>query len=124
MSAVTEKVKAGLILSELPGHQSRENVTIASGQDLAFGTVVGKVTASGKYIAYDDDNSDGSETAAGVLVGGDIDASGGDKAGVIIVKDAELNPDLLVWATTNDATDITNGKADLVTLGIKLRDGI
>ena len=122
--SVTEQVKAGLILSEADGHQSRENVTIASGQNLVFGTVVGKVTATGKYIAYDDDNSDGSEAAAGVLVGGDVDASGGDKAGAIIVKDAELNPDLLVWASTNDATDITNGKADLVALGIKLRSGV
>lgn len=119
--SVTEVVKAGLILSELPGHQSRENVTIASGQDLAFGTVVGKVTADSTYKAYDDDNNDGSEAAAGVLVGEDVDASGAAKAGVIIVKDAELNPDLLVWASTNDATDITNGKADLAALGIKLR---
>lgn len=122
--SVTEQVKAGLILSELDGHQSRENVTIVSGQNLVFGTVVGKITATGKYTAYDDDNSDGSEAAAGVLVGDDVDASGGDKAGAIIVKDAELNPDLLVWASTNDATDITNGKADLVALGIKLRSAV
>ena len=122
--SVTEQVKAGLILSELPGHQSRENVVIVSGQDLVFGTVVGKITATGKYCAYDDDNGDGSDAAAGVLVGGDVDASGGDKAGAIIVKDAELNPDLLVFASTNDATDITNGKADLVALGIKLRSAV
>jgi hypothetical protein len=122
--SVTEQVKVGLILSELPGHQSRENVTIVSGQDLAFGTVVGKITSTGKYKAYDDDNNDGSEAAAGVLVGEDVDASGGDKDGVIIVKDAELNPDLLVWASTNDATDITNGKTDLAALGIKLRTAV
>lgn len=120
----TEVVHAGLVLSELPGHQSRENVTIASGQDLAFGTVVGKITADGTYKAYDDDNNDGSEAAAGVLVGEAVDASSAAKAGVIIVKDAELNPDLLVWASTNDSTDITNGKADLLALGIKLRTGV
>lgn len=121
MSSETEQVKAGLILSELPGHQSRENVTIVSGQNLKFGTVVGKITASGKYSAYDDDNGDGTEAAAGVLVGEDIDATDGDKTGVILVKDAELNPDLLVWATGNDAGDIAAGKTDLAALGIKLR---
>src|SRR5690242_21948 len=118
--SVTEQVKAGLIISELPGNQSRKNVTIVSGQDLAYGTVVGKITATGKYKAYDDDNSDGSEAAAGILVGDAIDATGGDKAGVIIERDAEVNPDLLVWASTNDATDITNGKTDLAALNIKL----
>lgn len=117
----TEVVHAGLILSELPGHQSRENVTIVSGQNLKIGTVVGKITSGGKYKAYDDDNNDGSEAAAGILVGEDVDASGGDKKGVIIVKDAEVNPDLLIWASTNDSGDITAGKTDLAALGIKLR---
>jgi len=122
--SVTEVVHAGLLLSELPGHQSRENVTIVSGQDLQIGAVVGKITSGGKYKAYDDDNNDGSEAAAGILVGAAVDASGGDMPGVIIVKDAEVNPDLLIWASTNDATDITNGKADLAALGIKLRTAV
>lgn len=122
--SVTEQVKAGLILSEAEGHRSRENVTIASGQNLKYGTVVGVITSGGKYSAYDDDNSDGTETAAGILVGSDVDATDGDLPGVVLVRDAEVNSDLLVWASTNDATDITNGKANLASLGIILRDGV
>jgi hypothetical protein len=121
--SVTERVKAGLLLSEAPGHRSRENVTIVSGQDLKYGDVVGKITDGGKYKIYANGSSDGSEAAAGVLIGGDVDATDGDLPGAILVADAEVNQDLLGWGA-NDATGITAGKAELVALGIKLRDGV
>lgn len=125
MATETEVVKAGLILSELPGHQSRKNVTIVSGQSLKKGDVVGVVTASGKYAIYDNGAGDGTEAAKGVLIGEDVDATGGDKNGVILFQGAEVNSDLLRWGL-NDATGITAGKAELAALTppIILRDGI
>lgn len=43
-------------------------VTIASGQgELAAGTVLGKITETGNYGAYDNTNSDGTETAKLIL---------------------------------------------------------
>jgi hypothetical protein len=43
-------------------------VTIAAGAGiLAKGTVLGKITSSGEYVAYDDDNNDGSQTAVCIL---------------------------------------------------------
>lgn len=121
--SVTERVFAGLLLSEAEGHQSRENVTIVSGQDLKYGDVVGKVSATGKYAIYANGASDGTQAAAGILIGDDVDASAGDQPGAILVSAAEVNPDLLGWGA-NDASGITAGKADLVALGIKLRDGV
>lgn len=119
--ALTETLRAGeFILAEANGTISREEVTILSGQVLAAGTVVGKVTASGKYIAYDDDNVDGSEVAAGILYAA-VDAAGADKKGVIIARHAEVVDALLTWASTNDAGDKTAGKVDLRALGIILR---
>lgn len=119
--ALTESTRPGeFIIAEANGSISREEVTIVSGQNLAAGTVVGKITASGKYTAYDDDNADGSETAAGILYAA-VDASGGDKKGVIIARHAEVADSLLVWAGTNDAGDKTAGKADLAALDIILR---
>lgn len=121
MAVKTEGKHDGeFLISESAGDRSRKNITVVSGQNLAAGTVVGKITASGKYTAYDDDNGDGSEAAAGILVCA-VDATDADKAGVIIDRDAEVKDDLLVWASTNDATDITNGKADLELLGIRVR---
>lgn len=42
-------------------------ITVKSGVTLVKGTVVGKVTATGLYAAYDNTASDGTEVAAGVL---------------------------------------------------------
>lgn len=119
--ALTESLNSGeFLLAEGNGSISREAVTIASGQNLVAGTVVGKITASGKYTAYDDDNADGSQTAAGILYDA-VDASGGDKAGVIIARHAEVITAKLTFVATNDAGDIAAGKADLAALDIILR---
>ncbi len=48
-------------------------VTIADDQDLTTGTILGQVTDTGLFVAYDDDAIDGSEVAAGILVE-DVDA--------------------------------------------------
>ena len=42
--------------------------TIAAGADLAAGTILGRVTASGKLAAYAAGNADGSENPVGVLM--------------------------------------------------------
>ena len=53
-------------------------VTIASGQgELAKGTVLGKISASGKYAAYDDDASDGTQ-AAKLILAEAVDATSAD----------------------------------------------
>ena len=50
------------------GLDSLLSVTIKSGTSaLVGGTVLGKVTATGYYDAYADGNSDGTETAVGIL---------------------------------------------------------
>src|SRR5690348_11606747 len=120
MSIQTESIHdEEFLISEAEGHRSRENVTIVSGQDLAAGAVVGKITGSGKYAIYDNGASDGTEVAAGVLARA-VDAGSADKDGAIIARDAEVNGDLLDW-DDNDGTGITAGKADLASLNIRVR---
>lgn len=110
----TEGTRAGeFLLSEGNGAISRESVTIVTGQDLVAGTVVGKITASGKYAAYSDVAADGTQTAAGVLYG-NVDATAADKTAVIIARYAEVSSAML---TGSDA----NGVADLLALGIIVR---
>src|SRR5690606_5214096 len=110
----------GFILSEANGKRSRENITIASGENLQAGAVLGKITANGHYAAYDNDATNGVQTAAGILLAA-VDATGGAKPGVAIVRDAEVNEHELVWDEDNDTSDITAGVADLLALGIILR---
>lgn len=53
-------------------------VTIASGAGvLTTGTVLGKITASGKFKAYQDGASDGSEVAK-LILAEDVDATSAD----------------------------------------------
>lgn len=73
---------------EADSHFSREEVVILSGQGkLVSGTVVGKVTASGKYRAVTAAAVDGSQTAAGIVMWAG-DATSADAEAVIIARDA------------------------------------
>lgn len=111
----TETVHTGgFILSEGNGNISREEITVVSGAGvLEAGTVLGKITASGKYNAYDDGGSGGVETAAAILYGR-VDATSADAPAVAIVRHAEVKSSEL---TGSDA----NGVADLEALQIIVR---
>lgn len=52
-------------------------ITIASGQNLLRGALLGKVTATGKFILSLSAASDGSQNPVGIL-GEDVNATGGD----------------------------------------------
>lgn len=91
---------------------SKDTVTLISGQNLTAGTVLGVITASGKYTLHNNAASDGSEAAAAVLVA-DSDASGGDLKVVVINRLAEVKNDLLVWKTGISGANKTAGLAAL-----------
>ena len=114
MTTFTESYRASeIILSEANGTLSRESVTIVSGT-AAFpaGTVLGKITASGKYAPYDDDNANGTEVAAAIALDA-IDASAADTLCPTLFRLAEYKADILQWVGTNDAPDQAAGLVDL-----------
>lgn len=122
MAATTQNQPVGWhIVSEGNGTISRETVTIASGEGvLKAGSVLGKITASGKYGWYDNAASDGTQAAAAVLFS-DVDATSADVKAVVHVRQAEVWADRLVYITGADSTAITAGKADLLAIGIVAR---
>jgi hypothetical protein len=103
------------LLSEGNGNISREQVVLSStAAALVAGTVLGKITASGKYVAYDEAGTDdGRRVAAGILYTNAPD-SASDQNVVAIVRYAEVKGADL---TGLDA----NGTADLKALGIIVR---
>ncbi len=124
MAALTEGHHPGeFIVSEANGYRSREVVTVDNGADLVAGTVLGKITAGGKYIACDQDAGDGSDTAAGVLYA-DAAAASAEVQAVAIVRDAEVNREDLTFAAANDAGEITELIGDLKAIGIIVRTAI
>jgi hypothetical protein len=67
---------------------SREEVIVASGSGkVQTGTVLGKITASGKYKPVTVAAVDGSQNAAGILLTS-VDATSADAQSVAIVRDA------------------------------------
>ena len=108
----------------LPGeanlYRARENVIVAEGENLKAGAVVGRITSGGKIAEYDNAASDGTQAAIGVLIGA-VDATEGDKHGVIIARDCEVKKDALIWKTGADDTFKNAGIADMAALGIIVR---
>lgn len=68
------------------GLDSLFSVTVAGAAALEAGTVLGKVTASGKYVAYNGAAADGSETAVGILYHRVEPSAGNDVLGSMQVQ--------------------------------------
>ena len=79
------------LLSEAPGFLSRENVTL--GADAAANEIVGKVTATGKYVPWDPTAEDGSEVVAGV----NLAKAKANALVVIVDTTAEVKTGVLVY---------------------------
>jgi hypothetical protein len=124
MAPVVKRLgKFGFLSSEANGYRSREEVTVeAPGADVTLeaGTVMGRITSSGKYVRVDPDVSptDGSETAAGILCEEVTGAA--DVQATVIVRDAEVVLSKLIFsaASPSNATDET---AELASVGIIAR---
>lgn len=119
----TEGKHAGEFIASLGnGTYSKENVTLISGQNLVAGSVLGKITASGKYTMVAPGASDGSQTAVAILWD-NVDASGGDTKCVIVAREAEVNKDDLNFASLNGG-QITTAISQLSTVGIIVRSSV
>lgn len=106
MTIKTEGFHAGeFLLSEANGTRSREEITLAAtAVVLPAGQLLGRVTASGHYAAYNPAAADGSEAAAAVLWA-PVGISNSPQRCVGIVRDAELKRALLTGLDT-DAEDL------------------
>lgn len=116
---LTEGRHAGeFVLSEANGSLSRETVTVtvAATTTLPPGMVMGRITASGKYVPYNNAAVDGSDVAAGVLYA-EIKNAGGapaDFKGAIVARLAEVRLADLNWNAQAQAA-IDAGVIDLAT---------
>lgn len=123
MPSITQAGTLGDLLKyEAPSLYSREAATVAAGQNLQLGTVLGRKTDDGKLYALAPGASDGSETAAGVLAA-DIDATliNRDDA-LLIARHAIVARSALIWPTGITAAQKAAAEAQLAALGILVRD--
>lgn len=95
------------IMAGIHGKLEVTDIVIASGQNLAKGTLLGKVTATGKYKIYDTTKTDGTENLAGVLPFA-CDATSGDENAYMYVH-GEFNRAELTAAQTVSAGVYNSG---------------
>jgi hypothetical protein len=98
-----------LFAGEFP-RQVRKGVLI-SGQNVVRGTVLGRITASGKYNKSLSAASDGSE-APRAIAAHDVDASAGDKE-IMFYETGDFNELALVLGTGHTIASIRDGLRDL-----------
>ena len=89
MALKTEGVHGAEFLLSDEEKLSYDKVTLIAGQNLIAGTVLGKITASGKYTAHNNAAADGSEVAAVVLFDS-VDATLVDTSVVVVSRIAEV----------------------------------
>ena len=94
-----------LIAGEYP--RIERIITIASGSALTKGSVLGRVTASGKFSLSASDASDGSETPDAILAE-DVDASAEDKQAVVYFS-GEFNETALTLGNSHTLESIRAG---------------
>jgi hypothetical protein len=75
---------------------SRQDVTVAAGQHLGLGTVVGRHTLDAKIYALNPAAADGTQIALGVLIE-PVVATLEDAPGLLIVRHAILAAPAVVW---------------------------
>ena len=125
MPALTEANNLGDLLKyEAPNLYSRDRVTVAAGQNLALGTVVGSVTATGQVKVLDPSASDGTELPSGVLLGA-IDARLADRPdGLIVARHAVVADTALIWPAGITPAEKNAALATLKSLGILARPSV
>ena len=115
-----------LLKFELNGSYCRETVTLKAGTAYELGSVLGKITASGKCRlspAAQVVGDEGAETAIAVLIEA-VDATGGDKTGLIVARGpAIVSKAALVFdATVDQVAEKAAKHTQLAAAGIVPRD--
>ena len=115
-----------LLKFELNASYCRETVTLKAGTNYALGSVLGKITASGKHRlspAAQVAGDEGAETAIAVLIEA-VDATAADKTGLVIARGpAIVSKAALVFdASVDQAAEKTDKHAQVAAAGIIARD--
>lgn len=115
-----------LLKYELNANYCRETVTLKSGTNYPIGSVLGKITASGKYRlspAAQVVGDEGAETALAVLIE-PVDASAADKTGLVVVRGPAIvsKVALAFDASVDQAAEKTAKHTQLAASGIVPRE--
>lgn len=124
MTVLTQPATMGDVLKfEVNPNYTRETVTLLAGTAYPVSSVLGRITASGKYTLSPETGADGSETALGVLLYA-VDATLSDAIGLLLARGPAIvsRAALAFDASVDDAPKIDAKLGQLTALGIIPRD--
>lgn len=104
------------------GDMSFLKETVANGQNFGACRVLGKITASGKYVACDPAANDGSQVASRIARRA-VDATAGDTPAITLGNWIEVNASELDFGAMTPA-QIATAKAQLLVATIFVREAV
>ena len=126
MTVLQQPATMGDVLKyEVNPNFTRETVTLLAGTAYPVGSVLGRITASGKYKLATSGGTDGAQTASAVLLYA-VDATLADAVGIVVARGPAIvsRTALAYDATVDDAAKITTKIGQLAAVGIIARDGV
>ena len=126
MPVLTEPPSMGDVLKyEVNPNYTREVITLLQGMPYPVCSVLGQITANGKYKLATATGSDGAQAASAVLLYA-VDATLADATGIVIVRGPSIvsRAGLAYDATVDDGAKITTKIGQLAAVGIVARDGV
>ena len=112
-----------LLKFEAPNLYSREEITVAQGQNLTLGTLVGQESETDLIKSLNPAATDGTQNALGALIA-DTDALAANTKAVIVTRDAILADHAVVWPTTITLEQKTAAIKQLEARGVIIRKGV
>jgi hypothetical protein len=124
MTVLNKPLTMGDVLKyEVNPNYTRETITLLAGMPYPVGSVLGRITASGKYKLATSGGSDGAQTASAVLLYA-VDATLADATGIVMARGPAIvsRAALIYDATVDDGAKIITKIGQLAAAGIIARD--
>jgi hypothetical protein len=120
MPVITEQENLGELLKyEGDSLFSRDDIIVNTGQNIAFATVVARLTTGGNIVTLNSGGG-GSDVAVGIICE-DANASTASKKSWMIARHAIVATNAVVWPAGTTATQMATAISQLKALGILIR---
>ncbi len=121
--AIEQNNLGDLLKFEAPNLYSREEITVAQGQKLALGAIIGQDSETDLIKAFNPAATDGTQNALGALIA-EVDATSGNAKAVIITRDAILADHAVVWPSAITLEQKAAAIKHLEARGVIIRKGV
>lgn len=121
--AIEQNNLGDLLKFEAPNLYSREEITVAQGQKLALGAIIGQDSETDLIKAFNPAATDGTQNALGALIA-EVDATSGNAKAVIITRDAILADHAVIWPSAITLEQKNAAIKQLEARGVIIRKGV